>query len=257
MKFITREELNKELEKKGYAEVLGYYYYDVCNYKYEQNIKSKSTDIYDVLSFDQDGNNIYGFNIYEDDPYNQYEKRTVPSKNLVEDYKMALIQKAYDLKNNELNIVEYIKTTKLPLQALIMFIKNNKVPFNSFQSLYNKKGFYETLSKPFILEEYLESTKFKDEETGKLYKPTVEIVEKAVINAQHNDILMNYVNIKSIIVRMIRGELDENEKFSYDHFEHETKLHRINRECKKVELYDEKSYHKINSGIFFHKNHRR
>lgn len=54
MKFITREELNKELEKKGYAEVLGYYYYDVCNYKYEQNIKSKSTDIYDVLNFDQD-----------------------------------------------------------------------------------------------------------------------------------------------------------------------------------------------------------
>ena len=257
MKFITREELNKELEKKGYAEVLGYYYYDVCNYKYEQNIKSKSTDIYDVLNFDQDGNNIYGFNIYENDPYNQYEKRTVPSNNLIEDYKMALIKKAYELKNNELNIVEYIKTTKLPIQALIMFIKNNKVPFNNLQSLYNAKSSYETLSKPFILEEYLESTKFKDEVDGKLYKPTVELVEKAVINAQYNDILMNYVNIRSIIVKMIRGELGVNEKFSYNHFEHETKLHKINRECKKVELYDEKSYHKINSGIFFHKNHRR
>ena len=257
MKFKTREEIKKELEKKGYAEVLEYYYYDVCNYKYEQNIKSKSTDIYDVLNFDQDGNNIYGFNIYEDDPYNQYEKRTVPSKNLVEDYKMALIQKAYELKNNELNIVEYIKTTKLPLQALIMFIKNNKVPFNNLQSLYNAKSSYETLSKPFILEEYLESTKFKDEVDGKLYKPTVELVEKAVINAQYNDILMNYVNIRSIIVKMIRGELGVKEKFSYNHFEHETKLRKINRECKTVELYDEKSYSKINSGIFFHKNHRR
>lgn len=257
MKFITREELNKELEKKGYAEVLGYYYYDVCNYKYEQNIKSKSTDIYDVLNFDQDGNNIYGFNIYEDDPYNQYEKRTVSSNNLIEDYKMALIKKAYELKNNELNIVEYIKTTKLPLQALIMFIKNNKVPFNNLQSLCNAKSSYETLSKPFILEEYLESTKFKDKVDGKLYKPTVELVEKAVINAQYNDILMNYVNIRSIIVKMIRGELGVKEKFSYNHFEHETKLRKINRECKTVELYDEKSYHKINSGIFFHKNHRR
>ena len=257
MKFKTREELNKELEKKGYAEVLGYYYYDVSNYKYEQNIKSKSTDIYDVLNFDQDGNNIYGFNIYEDDPYNQYEKRTVPSNNLIEDYKMALIKKAYELKNNELNIVEYIKTTKLPLQALIMFIKNNKVPFNNLQSLYNAKSSYETLSKPFILEEYLESTKFKDEVDGKLYKPTVELVEKAVINAQYNDILMNYVNIRSIIVKMIRGELGVKEKFSYNHFEHETKLRKINRECKTVELYDEKSYSKINSGIFFHKNHRR
>lgn len=257
MKFKTREELNKELEKKGYAEVLGYYYYDVCNYKYEQNIKSKSTDIYDVLNFDQDGNNIYGFNIYEDDPYNQYEKRTVSSNNLIEDYKMALIKKAYELKNNELNIVEYIKTTKLPLQALIMFIKNNKVPFNNLQSLYNAKSSYETLSKPFILEEYLESTKFKDEVDEKLYKPTVELVEKAVINAQYNDILMNYVNIRSIIVKMIRGELGVKEKFSYNHFEHETKLRKINRECKTVELYDEKSYHKINSGIFFHKNHRR
>ena len=68
---------------------------------------------------------------------------------------------------------------------------------------------------------------------------------------------MNYVNIRSIIVKMIRGELGVKENFSYDHFEHETKLHKINRECKKVELYDEKSYHKINSGIFFHKNHRR
>ena len=257
MKFKTREELNKELEKKGYAEVLGYYYYDVCNYKYEQNIKFKSTDIYDVLSFDQDGNNIYGFNINEDDPYNQNEKRTVPSNNLIEDYKMALIQKAYELKNNELNIVEYIKTTKLPIQALIMFIKNNKVPFNNLQSLYNAKSSYETLSKPFILEEYLESTKFKDEVDGKLYKPTVELVEKAVINAQYNDILMNYVNIRSIIVKMIRGELGVKEKFSYNHFEHETKLRKINRECKTVELYDEKSYSKINSGIFFHKNHRR
>jgi len=28
MKFITREEIKKELEKKGYAEVLGYYYYE-------------------------------------------------------------------------------------------------------------------------------------------------------------------------------------------------------------------------------------
>lgn len=257
MEFKTREELNKELEQKGYAEVLGYYYYDVCNYKYEQNIKSKSTDIYDVLNFDYDGNNIYGFNIYEDDPYNQYKKRTVPSNNLIEDYKMALIKKAYELKNNELNIVEYIKTTKLPIQALIMFIKNNKVPFNNLQSLYNAKSSYETLSKPFILEEYLESTKFKDEVDGKLYKPTVELVEKAVINAQYNDILMNYVNIRSIIVKMIRGELGVKEKFSYNHFEHETKLRKINRECKTVELYDEKSYSKINSGIFFHKNHRR
>lgn len=241
MKFITREELNKELEQKGYAEVLGYYYYDVCNYKYEQNIKSKSTDIYDVLNFDYDGNNIYGFNIYEDDPYNQYEKRRVPSKNPIEDYKMALIQKAYDLKNNELNIVEYIKTTKLPIQALIMFIKNNKVPFNSFQSLYNKKSFYETLSKPFILEEYLESTKFRDEVDGKLYKPTVEIVEKAVINAQHNDILMNYVNIRSIIVKMIRGELGFNNEFTYNYIEAQRKkVAEINnsrrKEIKKDEL---------------------
>lgn len=216
MKFKTREGINKELEEKGYAEVLGYYYYDVKNDKYIRTVKNNIISDYNPLSFDKEGYNKYGFNIYNDDPKKQYTKRENNLMNLIEEYTSALIDKAINLANRKLSIEEYIKTTKMPLIGLICFISNTGILGNIINSLYNLNDLYCTIATPFIIDEYLKNTKYKNKE-GKFNIPTEELVIAGYNIALNNNLLINNINMRAILCRLNSGEISIGDKFSYNY----------------------------------------
>ena len=82
-------------------------------------------------------------------------------------------------------------------------------------SLIRRKENYITLTRPFIIDEYLNSVEF----VGKDYIPTLEQIEEARKNLLINNKLINYYNMKKTIGYLINGVIDPNDQNNYNFVE--------------------------------------
>lgn len=238
MKFKTREEINKELEEKGYVDLNQYYLYD--SDKLGNYIKNNLGFLYE---FNNKGYNILGFNIYKDDVDNQYEKDSIDiskKEEKLQRYILDIIKTINDLASGNLSVEKFIRTKKISVELLIE--ANRKYGYNKRLnlSLLRKKEYYNSQVRPFVIDEYLKTTHFKDS-NGEEYIPSVDLIKKAKQYAIEKDILMNDVNMRMIIAKMIKGELSFNNEFTYNYIEAQRKkVAEINnsrrKEIKKDEL---------------------
>mgnify|MGYP001012420522 CR=1 FL=1 len=235
MKFKTREEINQELEKKGYANLNQYYLYD--SDKLGNYIKNNLGFLYE---FNNKGYNVLGFNIYKDDVDNQYEKDLIDvskKEEKLQRYILDIIKTINDLASGNLSMEKFIRTKKISVELLIE--ANRKYGYNKRLnlSLLRKKE-YNAQVRPFVIDDYLKTTHFKDE-NGEEYIPSVDLIKKAKQYAIEKDILMNDVNMRMIIAKMINGELSFNNEFTYDYLEAQRKkIATINNFRRKVRKKD-------------------
>lgn len=211
---LLLEQAKKELKINHFIDLGQCYYYDNSL----EFIKYLHSGEFNPFKFNKEGNNILGFNIYKDDIENNYKEDLIDEsqkEEKIEKYKQDIYKTIDKLANDTRYLEEFIRTKKISIEGLMAINKKYKYNACLNKSLARRKETYITLTRPFIIDEYLNSVEF----VGKDYIPTLEQIEDARKNLLINNKLINYYNMKKTIGYLINGIIDVNDQNNYNFVE--------------------------------------
>ena len=119
---------------------------------------------------------------------------------------LALKEKAQKLATGEMEMLEYISTSKTTIDELISFAKKQKMSPDVVRGLYKRKTEYASFKQPFKKEEYLSQTTLIID--GKYVKPTEKDVDICITYLKLNGTYICKKTVQETIRSFLKGEID-------------------------------------------------
>lgn len=169
--------------------------------KFDENGYDKAG--YDKKGYDKDGYDRDGYN---EEGYDKRGKTKEDKKNIRRSIYLGLLSKTEKLANGQMSIEEYISTSKLTIEELIEFAKEQHMNPDIIRGLQRQKKAYKRYAKPFVKKNYLQSTILII--NGKEVRPTEKDVDLCIEYLKVNEILICDKNVRDTVKKYLKGEID-------------------------------------------------